>query len=136
MYNLGLNYLLNNLKISCLKKQGLYNITIRIINYSPLPSAVFSARFAFVCLKLKWCRIYKRVHVNTIKYYICKHLNDNLLFLYYNHEKKVHKSQTLNTSILPYKISWIQELPEGEAPDPCLQLAPPITPNPGSTHEF
>lgn len=35
MYNLGLNYLLNNLKISCLKKQGLYNITIKIINYPP-----------------------------------------------------------------------------------------------------
>lgn len=80
MYNLGLNYLLNNLKISCLKKQGLYNITIKIINYSPLPSAVFSARFAFVCLKLKWCRIYKRVHVNTIKYYT---FVNALMIIYY-----------------------------------------------------
>lgn len=38
MYNLGLNYLLNNLKISCLTKQGLYNITIKIINYPPPPT--------------------------------------------------------------------------------------------------
>lgn len=54
MYNLGLNYLLNNLKISCLTKQGLYNITIKIINYPPPPpSAVFSTRFAFVCMPNK-----------------------------------------------------------------------------------
>lgn len=54
MYNLGLNYLLNNLKISCLTKQGLYNITIKNYKLSPPPpSAVFSTRFAFMCMPNK-----------------------------------------------------------------------------------
>lgn len=50
MYNLGLNYLLNNLKISCLTKQGLYNITIKIINYPPPPHLRrFSALDLLLC---------------------------------------------------------------------------------------
>lgn len=72
-----------------------------------------------------------------------------LLLFKYNHKKKYHKSLTLKTYFYLTKSLRIQERSGVEAPGsswinkiqggpqiPCLQLAPPLTLNPGSAPEI